>query len=63
MNVANQAGNTLDERFGTDEIAIRHPRCKASQLLTTAKTDFKIAIGLAAKLIINRPRRIKGKLW
>jgi hypothetical protein len=28
-----------------DEIAIRHRRGKASQMLTTAKTDFKITIG------------------
>ena len=62
INMAKQTGNTIDERFGADEIAIRHRRGKASQMLTTAKTDFKIAIGLVAKLIINRPRRIKGKL-
>jgi hypothetical protein len=56
-----QAGNTIDKRFGPDKIAVRHRRSKASQMLTTAKTDFKKAIGLAAKLIINQPRRIKGK--
>jgi hypothetical protein len=64
MNMAQQTGDPVHERFGTDKAVCRPGTCHRGEILAATKSDLQKNIALCrAELACQRLMRIKTKPW